>query len=175
MPRILILDDLVDVRRLLKDRLQVDLPNMEIDGSTREEVVDSLNSHEMLPSPDVVITDLYSFSDDLVVLFDGLNPTVTQNVSDESLQAELRLLERITKAWPTSKIIVFSHFQDSLHLTAKQVQLTRKRLRVLGVTEPAIIQKKPLDAGLRKVVELVASTLGIPHINPCRDSIVFVV
>lgn len=162
---IFILDDVEDIRRHIKEKLinenLIELFNLNIIESDRREILQRhKNEKDSLPAPNIIVTDLYSSSDDYVALFEDLTPSIKENIPDEILDEELELLEHIVSIWSRTRVIVFSHYQESLHFTERQKQLIQETLEDLGIYYEFIVPKHPLDSGLQRIAELISSTLG---------------
>jgi CheY-like chemotaxis protein len=173
--RVLVLDDLEEIRQHIVKSLS-EFVGIEIIESTREEIIDFIKRGLNVPNPSCIITDLYTGSDPVPILYEGVRPVITQDASDESIVLDLTFFEAVIKAWPEAKVLVFSNVQESTHFTARQRRFVLKRLQALGIKETEIISKEPLNKGLKTITRLVASNLEFPiHIQGRTDAAVLVV
>jgi CheY-like chemotaxis protein len=171
---IYILDDIGKVRKLLAKQLS-GVHGVDIEEGTRREIVELLKKGQALSEPRIIITDIYSDSDALPLLYEGISPVVTDDAQDQAVKAELDLVKTIVETWPDTRIIVFSNFQESLHFTDEQKRFVSEFLTSLGIVEKQIIAKQPLDTGIRTVVSLIESDLSFPSTERPSDAVVLVV
>jgi CheY-like chemotaxis protein len=171
--RVIVLDDIEEIRQLVKENL-LECGSIDIFSSTREELINLVQDGVSVPAPACIITDLYTGSDPLTILY-KVEPVITGDASDESIRIDLRFFEIIIGLWPEAHVLVFSNFKESKHFTAKQKQFVLKRLRELGIKETQIISKDPLPITIKTVTRLAASKLQFPLLSKGRDNIAVLV